>query len=88
MIVDAGTVAHAEFWPLTRVLEVTGLSKSTLYALIRAGQFPQSNSYQFSGKKRFWLSNDVKHWQQEQLATRRPELVTEIDSDFDALLNS
>ena len=86
MIVEAGTVAHAEFWPLTRVQEVTGLSKTTLYELMKIGKFPRSYSYQFTDKRRFWLSNDVKRWQQDQMLDGRTELKVEIDNDFDALL--
>ncbi|MDQ0836979.1 helix-turn-helix transcriptional regulator [Sphingomonas faeni] len=86
MIVEAGTVAHTEFWPLTRVQEVTGLSKTTLYELMKTGKFPRSYSYQFTDKRRFWLSNDVKRWQQDQVPDRRAELKVEIDNDFDALL--
>ena len=86
MIVEAGTVAHTEFWPLTRVQEVTGLSKTTLYELMKAGSFPRSHSYQFTDKRRFWLSNDVKRWQQEQVPDWRTELEVEIESDFDVLL--
>lgn len=86
MIVEGGTIAHTEFWPLTRVQEVTGLSKTTLYELMKNGRFPRSYSYQFTDKRRFWLSNDVKRWQQDQVPNRRTELKVEIDSDFDALL--
>jgi predicted DNA-binding transcriptional regulator AlpA len=86
MIVEAGTVAHTEFWPLTRVQEITGLSKTTLYELMKTSKFPRSYSYQFTDKRRFWLSNDVKRWQQDQVADRCTELEVEIDSDFDALL--
>ncbi len=86
MIVEAGTIAHTEFWPLTRVQEVTGLSKTTLYELMKIGRFPRSYSYQFTDKRRFWLSNDVKRWQQEQVPNRCTELEVEIDSEFDALL--
>lgn len=86
MIVEAGTVAHAEFWPLTRVQEITGLSKTTLYELMKAGKFPRSYSYQFTDKRRFWLSNDVKRWQQDQMPDQRTELKVEIDNDFDVLL--
>lgn len=86
MIVEAGTVAHAEFWPLTRVQEVTGLSKTTLYELMKTGKFPRSYSYQFTDKRRFWLSNDVKRWQQDQVPDRRTELIVEIDNEFDALM--
>lgn len=86
MIVEGGTIAHTEFWPLPRVQEVTGLSKTTLYELMKTGRFPRSYSYQFTDKRRFWLSNDVKRWQQDQVPNRRIELKVEIDSDFDALL--
>ncbi len=86
MIVEGGTIAHTEFWPLTRVQEVTGLSKTTLYELMKTDRFPRSCSYQFTDKRRFWLSNDVKRWQQDQVPSRRTELKVEIDSDFDALL--
>ncbi|MEG3169920.1 AlpA family phage regulatory protein [Sphingomonas sp. LB3N6] len=86
MIVEARTVAHAEFWPLTRVQEITGLSKTTLYEFMKSGKFPRSHSYQFTDKRRFWLLNDVKRWQQDQMSTRRTELEVEIDDDFDALL--
>jgi predicted DNA-binding transcriptional regulator AlpA len=86
MIVEAGTIAHTKFWPLTRVQEVTGLSKTTLYELMKIGKFPRSYSYQFTDKRRFWLSNDVKRWQQEQVPNRRTELEVETDSEFDALL--
>lgn len=86
MIVDEKTAVHAEFWNLKRVTEITGISKSEVYRQMRLGLFPKSNAYRASPKKRFWLSNDVKRWQQEQMLSRRSEIDDEIDNDFDALL--
>lgn len=86
MIVEERTVAHAEFWPLTRVLEVVGISKTVLYAQMKLGLFPQSHAYEFSGKRRFWVSNDVKRWQLNQLSKPYPDIVAEIDNEFDELL--
>lgn len=88
MIVDERSVVHAEFWSLKRVVEVTGVSKTEVYRQMNLGLFPKSNGYRDTPKKRFWLSNDIKQWQQEQFAKRRPEIDAEIDSDFDELLNS
>jgi predicted DNA-binding transcriptional regulator AlpA len=86
VIVDERTTVHAEFWNLKRVTEITGISKSEVYRQMRLGLFPKSNAYRASPKKRFWLSNDVKRWQQEQMLSRRSEIDDEIDNDFDALL--
>jgi predicted DNA-binding transcriptional regulator AlpA len=88
MILEERSVVHAEFWSLKRVVEVTGVSKSEVYRLMKLGRFPKSNAYRDTPKKRFWLSNDVKQWQQEQFVKRRPEIDAEIDNDFDVLLNS
>ena len=86
MIIAERSVSHTEFWPLTRVVEVTGVSKSVIYQQMKLGLFPQSHSYQFSDKRRFWLSNDVKRWQQRQLVDKSQDLEEELDNEFDALL--
>ena len=86
MIVAERSVSHTEFWPLTRVVEVTGVSKSVIYQQMKLGLFPQSHGYQFSDKRRFWLSNEIKRWQQKQLLAKSLDLEQEIDNEFDALL--
>lgn len=88
MILNERSVVHAEFWNLKRVVEVTGVSKTEIYRQMNLGLFPKSNGYRDTPKKRFWLSNDIKQWQQEQFAKRRPEIDAEIDNDFDEFLNS
>ena len=78
---------HVEFWSLVRVAEVVGLSKSTIYGLMKTGQFPQSNCYRFSDKRRFWLSHEVKAWQQAQLDREVAEITAGLpQDDFESLL--
>jgi len=71
---------HTEFWPLARVLEISGISKSELYRLIRAEQFPASHGYTHSPKRRFWMSHEVKAWQERQIGAPLPV------GEFDDLL--
>ena len=81
-------MAVLEFWGLRRVMETTGVSKSELYRLMRAGQFPQSRPYQHSPKRRFWLSSEVQSWQMMQIGQEDIRNLTQADSDFEGLLNS
>ncbi|NII58966.1 AlpA family transcriptional regulator [Sphingomonas aerolata] len=81
-------MAVLEFWGLRRVMETTGVSKSELYRLMRAGQFPQSRPYQHSPKRRFWLSSEVQSWQMMQIGKGGIQNLTQADSDFEVLLNS
>lgn len=80
-------MAVLEFWGLRRVMETTGVSKSELYRLMRAGQFPQSRPYQHSPKRRFWLSSDIRSWQMMQVDKGDIQDLTRLGSDFDQLLN-
>ena len=45
---------------LPDVMEATGLSKSTLYDLQRAGRFPQAR--RLSPRCVAWLSTDIQAW--------------------------
>lgn len=77
---------HVEFWSLTRVTEVTGISKSEIYRSIKAGTFPASHAYKCN-IRRFWLSHEVKAWQQSQLDVDVPELRDGLpQDDFESLL--
>ncbi len=80
-------MAVLEFWGLRRVMETTGVSKSELYRLMRAGQFPQSRPYLHSPKRRFWLSSDIQSWQMMQVNKGDIQEPTQPGSDFDGLLN-
>jgi predicted DNA-binding transcriptional regulator AlpA len=81
-------MAVLEFWGLRRVMETTGVSKSELYRLMRAGQFPQSRPYQHSPKRRFWLSSEVRSWQMTQIGQGDIQSLTRDNGDFEDLLNS
>ncbi len=77
-----------EFLGLRRVIEMTGISRSEIYRLMRAGQFPASHSYRHSTKRRFWTSNEVKAWQQQQVGDHNLELGQYDRSEFDDLLDA
>ncbi|WP_085810978.1 AlpA family phage regulatory protein [Sphingomonas sp. TZW2008] len=64
---DVAPAAAMEFWRLPRVIEVTGLSKSEIYRLIRLGTFPAPHAYRESPSRRFWVSTEVQHWQAAQI---------------------
>ncbi len=49
------------------VLEITQLSRATLYELIKAGQFPKPLKL-CSGRINVWPESAIAAWQQEQIA--------------------
>lgn len=57
------------FWRLPEVKTVTGLSKSTLYALIRANSFPAP--IQLGPRTVAWVRSEVKQWATERIITSR-----------------
>lgn len=72
------TVTHVEFWPLTRLVVITGISKSEIYRQMRSGLFPKSKAYHDTSTRKFWLSSEVKQWQLDQLLGGVSELGSEI----------
>ncbi|KFG91871.1 putative transcriptional regulator [Sphingobium herbicidovorans NBRC 16415] len=54
---------ETEFWPLRKVLQRVGLSKTEIYRRIAENRFPTGRSYGDGGKKKFWLSTEIKAWQ-------------------------
>ena len=79
---------HVEFWSLRRVVEVTGCSKSEVYRLMRIDLFPKSNAYRATPKKRFWLSHEIKEWQQAQLDKQVDAIMAGLPKDdFESLLS-
>lgn len=49
------------FLRLRRVIEVTGLGRSTLYSLVGSGRFPKPINLT-GGRSVAWLSDDVDAW--------------------------
>jgi len=61
-------VEEAEFWPLRKVLQRVGLSKTEIYRRIADRRFPAGRSYGDGSTKKFWLSTDIKAWQDAVLS--------------------
>ncbi len=57
---------------LTTVLERTGVSKSTIYAMIRQGEFPAQK--QIGARRVAWSEREVMRWLEERGVIAAPEL--------------
>lgn len=57
---------NVDFWRLPTVMQTVGLSKSEIYKRIARGDFPPARNYPGTAKK-FWLSTDVRQWQERIL---------------------
>jgi predicted DNA-binding transcriptional regulator AlpA len=62
-----------DFWRLAIVIEVTGLSKTTIYRRIKAQTFPDSRSY-YRSSGVFWLARDIREWQRREISRQAGEL--------------
>ena len=51
-------------WREPKVKEETGLSKSTRWRLMKAGQFPQK--VQLGPRATGWLADEIRAWVQEK----------------------
>ena len=52
------------------VMELTGLSRSYVYALAADGRFPRSISLVPGGTSRAWVYSEVQDWLDERIAER------------------
>jgi prophage regulatory protein len=57
------------FLPVAAVLEAAGVNKSTLYKMIRAGQFPKPVKPNDDRMVR-WIRSEVAYWQKARIAAR------------------
>ncbi|WP_432432263.1 helix-turn-helix transcriptional regulator [Granulicella aggregans] len=57
------------FWRLPEVKAVTGLSKSSLYELIRANNFP--SPVHLGARTVAWVASEVKQWAAERILSSR-----------------
>ncbi|OED84642.1 transcriptional regulator [Vibrio breoganii ZF-55] len=53
---------------MPEVLKLTGLSKSSIYDRIKAGQFP--NSVPLGGRSVAWVAHEIEQWIDSQIAQR------------------
>jgi prophage regulatory protein len=58
------------FMRLAQVLQETGLSKSTVYDLVKKGEFP--SGIRLAEKAVGWVDTEVKAWQEERIKASRP----------------
>lgn len=56
------------FLRLPEVLNMTALSRSSVYRLMNAGMFPAS--IQLSAKSIAWVEEEVQNWIQQRIAER------------------
>ena len=67
-ILTAPSTADISFMRLPRVKLVTGLSKSSIYALIRTNSFPAPVS--LGPRMVAWLASEVQAWAVERVRLR------------------
>ena len=53
--------ATTQWWRLSRVMEETGLSRSTIYRMMKSGTFPKSRTMT-SPKATIWLQSEIVEW--------------------------
>jgi prophage regulatory protein len=56
---------ESAWWRLPRVMEETGLSRSTIYRLMGQGEFPSNHGHQFARAK-VWFEDEVRAWKRAQ----------------------
>lgn len=56
------------FIRLNKVIEMTGLSRPTVYRLIQQGKFPKQ--VKLGERSVAWLLEEVEQWMKERLAER------------------
>lgn len=59
---------------LKRVLEITGLSRTTIWRLERAGEFPKC--LRITDKSVAWLESDIQDWIQSKIYMRKKDDLT------------
>ena len=63
--------SHRIVWRLPRVLHHTGLSRSTIYAMIERGDFPQQ--VKLGPRAVGWVAQDVRDWIDAKIENRPAE---------------
>jgi prophage regulatory protein len=64
-----GLMEFGNFFTVKQVMERTGLSRSTLWRLVKKGGFPPPIKI---GKSARWRESDLDAWEEQLLAKRRP----------------
>ena len=61
--------ASMQFLRVRQVSERVGLSRSTIYQLVKAGNFP--SPVKIGARAPAWLASEVDEWQQQRIAAAR-----------------
>lgn len=61
-------VEDLEFWPMKVVVKKVGLSQTEIYRRVADNRFPRSYTYNDGGKRKFWLSTEIRDWQESVIA--------------------
>ena len=65
---SSGNRALPRFLRLAEVLEMTGMSRSFIYAQMAEGTFPKQ--IQLGGKSLVWSEQEVIKWMEDRMASR------------------
>lgn len=57
--------------PLPKVLAVSGLKKTTIYEMMRTGEFPKSIPLRDCGRRVGWIESQVQAWVQQRIDKAR-----------------
>lgn len=57
------------------VLEMTGISKSYLYQLVKSGEFPKPVQLIKGGKAVAWIESEVQSWVESRIQARNELLM-------------
>ncbi|NDJ56703.1 AlpA family transcriptional regulator [Enterobacteriaceae bacterium 4M9] len=68
-LMPVSDAVQERFLRLPEVMHLCGLSRSTLYDLIRKNAFPQQVT--LGGKNVAWLQSEVTAWMAERIAQRK-----------------
>lgn len=60
-----------QIWRLKKVMEQTGLGRSSIYNFVKAGIFPKPVS--LGGRAVGWLASEVEGWLQDRIRERDQE---------------
>jgi prophage regulatory protein len=65
---------HNRLIRINQVMDLTGLSKSYVYALAADGRFPKSISLVPGGTSRAWVYTEVQDWLNQRIVERDLEV--------------
>ncbi|MDA7855863.1 AlpA family phage regulatory protein [Pseudomonadales bacterium] len=75
--IDIAGQAFPTFDKLIRIKDVcnmTGISRSHVYFLSSAGNFPRSVSLVPNGSSKAWVESEITHWIEQRIADRDLEV--------------